>query len=234
MVDIGGRNLHFIVTQGKSPAILLEAGQGQDASVWSQVQSALAKETGNMVISYDRAGFGSSDPAPSNYSIAEEEAALEKALASPALNVSGPIIYVAHSYGAFFAQLYGARNPSKVRSVLLLDPNTVCFNDGGGFTELWSPPPYKGLSTADSKVIGAYPDTIASMRPVPEFPKNIPVTVISSGKPPVKDVALWRSCHENIIKSNPAGKFLIAENSSHNIQLDDPALVVAEIEKQLN
>lgn len=222
------KTMNFVISPGKQPTILLEAGQGEDSSAWSKVQSMLEKETNNQIISYDREGFGKSSVDNSPYNIENEVNGLEKGL--NALGVNGGLIYVAHSYGAFLAQIYSERNPGKIVAIVLVDPNNYCFNNNGGFSTVWSPPPYNKLSIPNERVIMAYPKTVEFMGKVHQFPKDIPVTVISSGKPPAGNLTeLWRNCHKEIINGNPDGKFLIAENSSHLIQIDDPKIIVEEV-----
>src|SRR6266550_4677749 len=62
LVDVGGRKLHLYCTGKGSPAVILEAGAGGFSIDWALVQPAMAKAT--RVCSYDRAGYGWSDPGP--------------------------------------------------------------------------------------------------------------------------------------------------------------------------
>ena len=231
LVDVGGHSLNFVVTEGNGPTVLLEAGQGADSSMWSAVQSILANTTDYRVISYDRAGFGKSEADPGDYSIAREVSALEAGLSR--LNATGGVIYVAHSYGAFLAQEYAARNPGKVKAFVLADPNTACFNVNGGFDAVWLPPPYQNTSDANKRVLYAYPLTINEMNLVPPYP-SVPMVVVTSGFPPVPAgsmAALWRSCQQKLVQGNAHGEYWIAQNSSHLIPIDDPGIIVAAIRK---
>ena len=62
LMDVGGRKLHLYCTGNGSPAVILEAGAGGFSIDWALVQPAMAKAT--RVCSYDRAGYGWSDPGP--------------------------------------------------------------------------------------------------------------------------------------------------------------------------
>ncbi len=230
MIDVGGHSLNFEVIEGTGQTIILETGQGADSSMWSGVQGILKNTTNYRVISYDRAGFGKSEPGRGNYSIAGEVASLEAGLGR--LGVNSSIIYVAHSYGAFLAQEYAARNPGKVRALVLVDPNTACFNnDASGFASVWSPPPYNA-SAANQRILYAYPAIAQHMANVAPYP-DVPTIVITSGKPPVPAnlTALWRACHQKLLESKTHGEFWLAENNSHLIAQENPGLVVAAIEK---
>jgi pimeloyl-ACP methyl ester carboxylesterase len=72
------------------------------------------------VISYDRAGFGWSEAARTPRTIDNLVSELEKML--DALEISGPLILVAHSFGSLIARSYFYRNPDRVVGLLLLDP----------------------------------------------------------------------------------------------------------------
>src|SRR5947208_16307807 len=60
LIDLGGRKLHLYCTGSGSPTVVLEAGASAFAIDWSLVQPEIART--NHVCSYDRAGFGWSDP----------------------------------------------------------------------------------------------------------------------------------------------------------------------------
>ncbi len=62
LYDVGEYRLHLYCTGEGSPAVILEAGAYSPGLVWYLVQEGAAKFT--RVCSYDRAGFGWSDPAP--------------------------------------------------------------------------------------------------------------------------------------------------------------------------
>ncbi len=230
MIDVGGHKLNFVVTEGSGSTVLLEAGQGAASSMWAGVQSLLANTTNYRVISYDRAGFGKSEPDSANYSIAREVAGLEAGLQQ--LGVNGSIIYVAHSYGGFLAQEYAARNPGKVRAIVLVDPNNACFNTQGGLSAVYAPPPYN-VSAANQRILYAYLATVEEIARAPAFPA-VPTIVISSGKPPVPAgnmTAIWHQCHQSLAQGNSQGEYWLAENNTHFIAQENPALVVAAIEK---
>lgn len=61
-VDIGGFRLNIHCTGTGAPAVILESGLGIPAIGWDLVQRRVQKFT--QVCSYDRAGYGWSDPGP--------------------------------------------------------------------------------------------------------------------------------------------------------------------------
>jgi pimeloyl-ACP methyl ester carboxylesterase len=62
LVDIGGLRLHLHCAGEGSPTVVLDAALGASSLSWSLVQPDLARLS--RVCSYDRAGFGWSDPGP--------------------------------------------------------------------------------------------------------------------------------------------------------------------------
>ena len=61
-MDIGGRRLHVDIAGQGSPWVVLEAGIAASSLSWSLVVKKIAGFA--TVVTYDRAGFGWSDPAP--------------------------------------------------------------------------------------------------------------------------------------------------------------------------
>jgi pimeloyl-ACP methyl ester carboxylesterase len=117
MVDIGGYRLNIDCTGTGSPAVILDSGLGEPARSWTGVQSGVKRFT--RVCSYDRAGYGHSDPSPrprSSLQIARElHALLEKA------DVPGPYVLVGHSFGGYNVRVYAGLYRSEVAGVVLVD-----------------------------------------------------------------------------------------------------------------
>jgi hypothetical protein len=62
LVDTGGFRLNLYCMGSGSPTVVFDSGWGDWAPVWSKVQPEVAKWT--RACSYDRAGYGFSDPGP--------------------------------------------------------------------------------------------------------------------------------------------------------------------------
>ena len=85
--------------------------------MWGLVQPRVAEFT--RVISYDRAGYGRSDPAekPRTAQVLADE--LHGLLVSA--RIPGPYVLVGHSFGGFIARMYTRRYPGDVAGVVLID-----------------------------------------------------------------------------------------------------------------
>lgn len=120
-VDVGGYALS-LATQGKGgPTIVIEPGGGHAAvegEEWRAVCDELAKT--NLVCLYDRAGLGSSDPAPTKPRTSRDFARDLHTLLKNA-GIPAPYVLVAHSIGGLNARMFAAMYPDEVAGVVLVD-----------------------------------------------------------------------------------------------------------------
>ena len=116
-VDIGGRALHILCMGSGPHTVVMESGAAVGFYEWWLVQSALRDEI--RTCSYDRAGFGWSDPTPSR-SVAGYVSDLHELLRRN--GEKPPFILVGHSMGGSFVQRYYWRYPSEVAGLILVDP----------------------------------------------------------------------------------------------------------------
>src|SRR5262252_8953160 len=101
LIDIGGYRLHLNCTGKQGPTVVLIAGAGDFSFDWSLVQPGLAQLA--RVCSYDRAGFGWSDPGPTPRTMKQEAFELHTML-SAAL-IKGPFVLVGHSLGGLITRV---------------------------------------------------------------------------------------------------------------------------------
>ena len=116
-VDVGGYALHLSCVGTGSPTVILEGGQGALGLIWGNVQPAIAAST--RVCSYDRAGYGWSDPSPlprtALASVGELHTLLQNAKIAP------PYILVGHAIGGVYTKVYAHRYPTEVIGMVLVD-----------------------------------------------------------------------------------------------------------------
>jgi pimeloyl-ACP methyl ester carboxylesterase len=109
--------------EGK-PTVILESAGGVPARGWAKVQLEVAKFT--RVCSYDRAGYGWSEPGPKPRTMEQE--AKELKLLLEAAGEMGPYIMVGHSQGGFNCQAFAHLYPDNVAGIVLVDashPDTI-------------------------------------------------------------------------------------------------------------
>lgn len=118
-VDVGGVQL-FVRDSGRGwPAIVLVSGAGGFSSTWAGVAAELAPFA--RVISYDRAGYGGSDPLPHGTPATAERAADELAALLRTLSLTEPAILVGYTYGGMVTRLCAARHPQLVAGMVLVE-----------------------------------------------------------------------------------------------------------------
>jgi pimeloyl-ACP methyl ester carboxylesterase len=117
LVDIGGYRLHLYCTGEGGPTVVLEFGLDGSYVDWYRVQPQVAQFT--RVCSYDRAGYGWSDPSPRT----RVPSAMSEELHTLLRNAGErpPYILVGHSLGSFDALMYAHRYPAEVAGVVLVD-----------------------------------------------------------------------------------------------------------------
>lgn len=118
MVDVGGRGLHLNVLGQGGPVVVLEAGIAASSLSWALVTKQAAAFT--TVVTYDRAGFGWSDPA-SHHSTALD-AARDLALLLNKTEMPGPFLLVGHSFGGLIVRVFEQEFPGRVAGLVLVDP----------------------------------------------------------------------------------------------------------------
>jgi pimeloyl-ACP methyl ester carboxylesterase len=120
MVNVGGCNLHIQVT-GKEcpgmPIVIVETGIWDCSQSWDLVRSQLPEDI--RLVTYDRAGYGRSDPGtcPRTFDrvVKELKALLEKKGIRP------PFILVGHSLGGPIARYYQSQFPGDVAGMIFVD-----------------------------------------------------------------------------------------------------------------
>ena len=116
-VDAGGFRMHFQESGKGTPSVVLDSALAGTSLSWSAVQEKVSEFA--RVVSYDRAGFGWSDPSsePRRVDCLVDE--LRRGLS--ALAVDPPFVLVGHSYGGFVANVFAARHPEEVAGLVLVD-----------------------------------------------------------------------------------------------------------------
>jgi pimeloyl-ACP methyl ester carboxylesterase len=118
LVTVDGHRMHINCTGEGGPTVVMDAGLGGWSLDWSTVQPDIAQFT--RVCSYDRAGFGWSEPdaAPGDAQHAVDS--LHTLLANS--GETGPFVLVGHSNGGLRALLYAHAYPQEIAGVVLVDP----------------------------------------------------------------------------------------------------------------
>lgn len=140
LVDVDGHAMHIYCTGEGSPTVLLEGGVPEWSIHWQKVQPELSKST--RVCSYDRAGYGWSEPGPMPRTTEQIVSELHTLLVNAGEHE--PFLLVSHSFSGPTSLLYQHEYPNEVVGMVLI--------------ETWSP-----------ELFASMPDEIAQSLPMLQF-----------------------------------------------------------------
>lgn len=235
LVDVGNYKLHFHIIKGKGTPILFESGNGDDASVWKDLLVPLHTATGATLLTYDRAGLGSSGIDTADINLLNEIIGLERGLKN--LGFTGPVFIVTHSFGSYYTTLYTSRNGKSVKGCVFIDALLPCYFTGRKAKETRESIRPEDWMMIKKEAIGLYYvlhnlDEIHSYMQDKKIPETVPVTVIGADIPPkiVKEneQAEWKEC-QRAFGSWPNHRYVLAEKCEHKVWKNNPDLVINEI-----
>lgn len=119
-ININGRRLHFQSFGLESgPTVIFDHGCGIGSSslIWKLVTDEVSKFA--RVVTYDRAGYGWSDPGP--FPRTNEAAVQDLRILMEQAKNQGPVILVGHSYGGLNVRLFAKKYPNLVGGIVLVD-----------------------------------------------------------------------------------------------------------------
>ena len=184
-IAAGGRQLRLMCWGKGSPTVLLETG-GPGIEEWtgSGTVDELAART--RVCTYDRAGTGTSDPAPNKRRDADDVVTDAHALLEAA-HVKGPLVLLGRSFGGMIVTHYADVMPQDVIGVVVLDTPAPSAD----FTEesepglVWDAPG----NTAHLDVVHGFENRFAN--DPPHF--DVPLLLITPvpGEDTVKNESFW-------------------------------------------
>ncbi len=260
MIDIGSHSLHAVVKGSGSPVVVLDGGIGARCEEYRDLQDRIAATT--TAVTYDRAGYGSSEVGPLPRDSRCEAGELRTLLSE--LKIPPPYILVGHSLGGLNVQVYAGLHPEEVAGMVLLDPPPLRFILGEEYSELlsmaarmteeWQGIADSGLSSEneDEKANAEFFLMLASEHremlnssakqaaSIASF-GSIPLVVVASGVPNpfFGDVAeayqkFWAAESKALTIKSSRGQFVFAETSTHRLHDDAEDLVVDKILSMVN
>ena len=241
MVSNGGHRLAFHVTPGRLPVIVLDAGGGNDSSYWRDLVPELAGATGSEIITYDRAGAGASDEVPGPWQVRDAVSDLEAGLTQ--LGATRDVVLVSHSLAGEIATYFVNKNPQWIVGAVLVDASLPDFYtdseltrveaaNAGQIEELKKQP-----STKQTRQLLAIAENYGDMHRayhLMSWPSQMPATVIVSAKTPFDtpdDAQAWRDAQAKFAAAAPDRRLVTADNSSHDIPVDRPDVVIKAVDE---
>ena len=240
--DIGGRRLFLRCTGHRSPTVVFEGGLTHD---WFDLQNRLSGFT--RVCSYDHPNgpWSRSDPAPTPRTARDFVADLHALLR--AAHIPGPYVLAGHSNGGLFTQLYASLHPDQVAGLVLIDavhPATIkrrlamlkpllppeAFQ---AVRQLMITPQPRLIDPEQVDMWTSERQTRAALRRSPIRP--MPLVVLAHGHPepdtPFVELEepFWQQLQRELAQMVPGGRLVVATESGHNIQGEQPELVLDAI-----
>ena len=117
LINIGTHRLHIHCIGTGSPSVIIDSGIGGFSLEWIKVQNNLSENV--RICSYDRAGYGWSDPGPRPRTTERISSELRRLLS--AAKVSGPYILVGHSFGGYNVRYFASKYPQLTAGLVLVD-----------------------------------------------------------------------------------------------------------------
>ena len=226
-VQVDDFKMYSRVFQGKKlqPVIIMEAGYGDYSNAWDHIAEELT-EFGT-VLTYDRAGLGKSGVSSkrriSSEMIKDLRSCLEQFQLKP------PYIFIGHSFGGINARLFSTFYPEDMLGIVLVDSTPENYKESflpimsTEFQEAY----YKQFAYESS-----YEEFMFSLGEADRHCKSmndIPLVVLAAGKKAFYSQAAqlkWLQLQEEFLRLSSNNKFVIAEQSGHYIQKDEPHYVI--------
>jgi pimeloyl-ACP methyl ester carboxylesterase len=258
-----------------SPTVILEGGVPEWSIHWSAVQPEIARFT--RVCSYDRSGYGWSEPGPEPRTAGQIVQELHTLLTNA--GEKGPYVLAAHSFWGPAALLYQHQYPDEVAGMVLIEtwsPDLFSSNPAViqqslpladslakiapmGLLRLFGrsgvlpldemlqvnllpaevQPVFRSAAFSGklwNTLSGEYQAMEESAAQVKGLDSlgDLPLVVIRAGKRlpgdyPPEDI--WRQTQEQLAGLSTNGRLLLAEESGHFVQLEQPDLVAQAIQE---
>ena len=117
LLQVNGHLMHLHCVGSGSPTVVIDAGNGCFSLAWMLVQEALQATT--RVCTYDRAGYGWSEPGPAPRDGARAVKELHVLLR--AAGEEGPFVLVGHSLGGIHAPINAVGHSEEIAGLVLVD-----------------------------------------------------------------------------------------------------------------
>ncbi|AAS41475.1 MULTISPECIES: alpha/beta fold hydrolase [Bacillus] len=226
-VQVDDFKMYSKVFQGKKlqPVIIMEAGYGDYSKTWDHIAEELT-EFGT-VLTYDRAGLGKSGNSSkrriSSEMIKDLRSCLEK------LQLKPPYIFVGHSFGGINARLFATFYSEDMLGIVLVDSTPENYKKD--FLLIMSPE-FQEAYYKQFVHESSYKEFMFSLGEADKHcqsMRNIPLVVLAAGKKAYYSQEAqmkWLQLQEELLRLSNNHKFIIAEQSGHYIQKDEPHYII--------
>src|SRR5947209_762554 len=224
-ISIGQRSLYAEWAGTGTPVIVLDGG-GIGAGCWQGSWNTIWTERAGRArgVRYARASTGRSDRAAEPRTSQDMVDDLRLLLRAAGFNP--PYLLVGHSFGGLNMQLFARQHPADVAGLVLLD--SVHPDQIAAFYTVSQAAGDDLLVEIKDVLVGIdWPASAEQVRQAPALPA-MPFVVITRGRDtPVAKA--WNTLQADLAAQLPNSRQIVAVNSSHGIQFDEPQVVIAAI-----
>jgi pimeloyl-ACP methyl ester carboxylesterase len=242
---VRGARMHVRCVGSGAATVVLIAGFGDGGEHWGPIEGPIAH--GARVCSYARFGTGTSDPPPDVQTFRSQATDLHTAL--DAVGEPGPYVVVGHSFGGAEAVAFSSMYPGEVHGLMLLDaspttwPAAACAvpDDGSdtahNFQQICSLTQNPNSNPERLDIPAAFADvaTITSLGALPTVVVTAGARTLP-GLDPAETARLndvWNQGQQHWTSLSTVGRVVPVADTSHYIQLDQPAIVINQIQHLL-
>jgi pimeloyl-ACP methyl ester carboxylesterase len=235
--DVGGHKLHLRCEGAGSPGsptVVYLHGLGGDGSDIKSINTPLASQA--RVCTYDRVNVGRSDRVTGRHSGADSVRDLHTLLDAAA--VPGPYLLVGFSFGGLLAIMYAGTYPDQVMGLASLDGSLPTDDQVDQLIPAAERAQVMAEQERNQESVDFYRTTDQAKALVAKVP-DVPVTYLAARPvelPPNWPVERMRAFiaakQVQFTTTVPNGR-LVEVQSSHDIDLDQPELVIKEINRIL-
>lgn len=222
----------YVKVGNKAPAVVLQAGLGDDKSVWAAVAEDLAKD--QTVFAYDRPGHGGNPASETPRDPCTIAAELRVMLRSAGLQP--PYVLVGHSLGGLYQYVYARLYPADVAGLVLLDPThpkhwESMQHDAPTAATLIKVATALAFSTTDRREFDAQASCLE--RQDTSRPLGVPTRLLVSGRfKPMEQgdfVNMVKRLRQDWLRLTQVPRIEVIHDSGHYIQKDSPEDVAAAV-----
>lgn len=221
--DIGGYSLWLSCTSGTGTTVVFEAGLGSSSGTWDSTIADLGP--GIRACRYARAGIGASDRRPSRAPVGVGSMADELDRLLDAASISGPLVVVAHSYGAMIATVFTDAHRDETVGLVLIDPSSIRLFESDWVAN--DNPWVDGSSLVDKPTSQVQLAAVDSLDP-------LPLIVLTQGQIGGDFKVAWTGFHAELAGLSTNSRRMIARDSGHMIQEVEPGLVAEAVRAVLD
>ena len=245
LVPVHGSRLH-VHCEGAGPTtVVLIAGFGGGRDSWAAIEPTMSQTT--RVCSYERFGDGTSEAPPAPQTFATEADDLHTLLQSA--GEPGPYVIVGHSFGGPEAVTFASKFPAEVRGMLLIDASPLTWNtaicavpdDGSDTAHVFIDLCTQQSSPANNGEHLDAPTAFADVAAINSL-GAVPMIVVTADHHSYPGLAsteearlddVWNEGQAHWRSLTPSAQLISVDNTSHNIQLDRPEVVLDKIQQLL-